>query len=99
MLKRIVKIKQKLEEISNIYTAAEEVTSEDSETEETTGTKTLELYLNGELVTEINPKESIMNDMLYVGVGAGTDSKSLEVEIQSVITLEPLDKWEFNVDK
>lgn len=70
--------KQKLEEISNIYTAAEEVTDEESETEETAETKSLELYLNGELVTEINPEESIMNEMLYIQIGAGSDDATLE---------------------
>lgn len=71
-------VKQKLEEISNIYTETVEETAEESETEETTETKSLELYLNGELVTEINPKESIMNNMLYIGIGAGSDSVTLE---------------------
>lgn len=69
--------KQKLQELSNIYAETTAETSEESE-EETTETKTLELYLNGELVTEIIPEHSIMNDMLYIGVGAGTDNATLE---------------------
>lgn len=63
--------KQKLEEIVNTY-------KETEETEEVVEEKTLELYLNGQLITEINPENSIMNDMLYIGVGAGTDSETLE---------------------
>ena len=70
--------KQKLAEISNTYKKVEETTSEENKTEEISAEKTLELYLNGQLVTEINPENSIMNDMLYIGIGAGTDSASIE---------------------
>ena len=70
--------KQKLAEISNTYKKAEETTTEESKTEETAQEKTLELYLNGLLITEIIPENSIMNDMLYIGIGAGTSSSSLE---------------------
>ncbi len=64
--------KQKLAEISNTYKV------EENKTEETAEKKSLELYLNGVLVTEIDPEQSIMDNMLYVGVGAGTDSAIIE---------------------
>lgn len=70
--------KQKLAEISNTYKAVEETATEENETEEVVEEKALELYLNGELITEIVPENSIMNDMLYIGIGAGTDSATLE---------------------
>jgi len=65
--------KQKLAEISNTYKAVEKTTTEENVEE-----KTLELYLNGALVTEIIPENSIMNDMLYIGIGAGFDSATIE---------------------
>jgi len=70
--------KQKLAEISNIYKAVEETKTEENETGEAADEKTLELYLNGVLVTEIIPENSIINDMLYLGIGAGNDSESIE---------------------
>ena len=70
--------KQKLAEISNTYKVLEETETEENETNETIEEKTLELYLNGELITEIIPENSIMNDMLYIGIGAGSDSASIE---------------------
>ena len=38
----------------------------------------MELYIDGQLITEIDPKESIMNDSLYIGVGSGSDSTTLD---------------------
>lgn len=70
--------KQKLAEISSTYKAVEETATEENETEEVAEEKTLELYLNGELITEIVPENSIMNDMLYIGIGAGADSATIE---------------------
>ena len=70
--------KQKLAEISNTYKAVEETTTEESEAEEEVEEKILEMYLNGELITEVVPENSILDDMLYIGVGEGTDSASLE---------------------
>lgn len=70
--------KQKLAEISSTYKAVEETATEENETEEAAEEKTLELYLNGELITEIVPENSIMNDMLYIGIGAGADSATIE---------------------
>lgn len=70
--------KQKLKEISNAYVKTEDVTDENNQTEEATETKSIELYLNGEMLTEVNPKEMIMNEMLYIGVGTATNSTTLE---------------------
>lgn len=67
--------KQKLQEIINIYSETENVADESEKDKET---KKLELYLNGELITEIKPEQSIMNDMLYIGIGAGNDNATLE---------------------
>ena len=74
--------KQKLEEISGTYKAVEETVVEENETEKIEEEKVLELYLNGQLITEIQPENSIMNGMLYIGIGAGTDSASLEQYIE-----------------
>ena len=71
-------VKQKLEEIINIYAISEDVVDEENETEEEIETKSLELYLNGEVITEVNPEESIMNEMLYIQIGAGSDTATLE---------------------
>lgn len=73
--------KQKLAEVVNTYKEIEEITTEETneeETEKVAEEKALELYLNGQLITEINPEDSIINDMLYIGVGAGTNSETLE---------------------
>ena len=66
--------KQKLAEIVNIYSGIENTTTEESESE----TKSLELYLDGQLITEVKPEQSIMDDMLYIGIGAGSDNATLE---------------------
>ena len=68
-------VEQKLEEISKIYSQTE---TEENKTEEDTKTKSMELYIDGQLITEIDPKESIMNDSLYIGVGSGSDSITLD---------------------
>ena len=70
--------KQKLQEIINTYSETEETINEESESEEKKETKSLELYLNGELISEIKPEQSIMNDMLYIGIGSGRDNATLE---------------------
>ena len=70
--------KQKLAEIINIYSETQNSTAEESELENNEETKSIELYLNGEMITEIKPEESIMNDMLYIGIGVGTDNATIE---------------------
>ena len=69
--------KQKLEELKNTYKSiTEETTSEESK--DTEETKSIELYLNGEMVTEINLEDSYVNEMLYIGIGAGSNAATLE---------------------
>lgn len=68
---------QKLGELKNTYKLiTEEATSEENKDVEET--KSIELYLNGEMVTEINLEDSYVNEMLYIGIGAGSNAATLE---------------------
>ncbi|MBQ3145297.1 MAG: hypothetical protein IJB90_01755 [Clostridia bacterium] len=75
--------RQKLEEISKTYiqTITEKANSE-GEIEETTETKNVRLYLNGQSVTETYFGEPITDGILNISVGTGTNSETLEQYIQ-----------------
>lgn len=71
--------KQKLEEISKIYVETIiQATNEESETEETAETKNVEIFLNGETVTETYFGQTLTDGILNVPIGSGTDSETLE---------------------
>ncbi len=79
--------KQKLEELSKTYVeVAEEETTEDAtETEDTIDTeetKSIDLYLNGEAITEFDFSQSVMNGMLYIGLGSGSDTETINQYVE-----------------
>lgn len=76
--------KQKLKEISEIYVQNTiETTNEEGETEETTETKKVSLYLNEEEVLETYFGETIEDGTLNVAVGSGTDSETIQQYINT----------------
>lgn len=71
--------KQKLEEISKLYVeTTSQTTNQEGETEETTETKNVGLYLSGELVTETYFGDTITDGTLNIAVGKGSDSATIE---------------------
>lgn len=76
--------REKLEEISKIYVETKsETTNEEGEKEETTNTKKVEIYLNGESITETYFGETITDGILNIAVGAASDSNTLRQYIET----------------
>lgn len=76
--------KQKLKEISEIYVQNTiETTNEEGETEETTETKKVSLFLNEEEVLETYFGETIEDGTLNVAVGSGTDTETIQQYINT----------------
>lgn len=76
--------KQKLKEISEIYVQNTiETTNEEGETEETTETKKVSLYLNEEEVLETYFGETIEDGTLNVAVGSGSDTETIQQYINT----------------
>ena len=71
--------KQKLKEVSETYVQNTiETTNEEGETEETTETKKVSLYLNEEEVLETYFGETITDGTLNVAIGSGSDTETLQ---------------------
>lgn len=69
----------KLEEISKIYVeTTSQATNEEGETEETTETKKVEIFLSGEAITETYFGETITDGTLNIAIGASSNSANLE---------------------
>lgn len=76
--------KQKLKEISEVYVQNTiETTNEEGETEETTETKKVSLFLNEEEVLETYFGETIEDGTLNVAVGSGTDTETIQQYINT----------------
>lgn len=76
--------REKLEEISKTYIETKsETTNEEGEKEETTNTKKVEIYLNGESITETYFGETITDGILNIAVGAASDSNTLRQHIET----------------
>lgn len=71
--------KQKLKEVSETYVQNTiETTNEEGETEETTETKKVSLYLNEEELLETYFGETITDGTLNVAIGSGSDTETLQ---------------------
>lgn len=76
--------KQKLKEVSEIYVQnIIETTNEEGETEETTETKKVSLYLNEEEVLETYFGETISDGTLNVAIGSGSDTETIQQYINT----------------
>lgn len=76
--------KQKLKEVSEIYVQnIIETTNEEGETEETTETKKVSLYLNEEEVLETYFGETITDGTLNVAIGSGSDTETIQQYINT----------------